>query len=240
MIESVNNERVKYWTKLKDKKYQKETGLFLVEGEHLVEEACNAGLFREAIVLDGVVVDYESVTYVSENIMKKITSLTNIPKIIGVVEMIKPREIRGNVLIIDKVQDPGNMGTIIRSALAFNIDTIIMGEGCVSIYNPKVVRASEGMMFHLNIIEANIKMMVSELKRGGYKIYTTDVTGGNELSNIVFNEKTAIIVGNEGSGVSEEIKPLCDEKIYIKMNDMCESLNVGVATSIILYHLNKK
>lgn len=239
MIESVNNERVKYWTKLNDKKYQVEYGLFLVEGEHLVLEAMHTGLLKEVIILDGYDFDFVNKTYVKPNVMKKISSLTNAPRIIGVVEMLKPRSIAGNVLILDGIQDPGNMGTIIRSSVAFNIDTIILGNGCVSVYNPKVVRASEGMMFHINFIESDIIPIISELKRNDYKIYTTDVIDGTELSNIKFSNHVGIVIGNEGAGVSTDIKNVCDEKIYIKMSDSCESLNAGVATSIILYHLNK-
>lgn len=239
MIESVNNDKVKYWTKLNDKKYQKEEGLFLVEGEHLVEEAHKCGILKEVIALNGNEVDYPSITYVSENVMKKITMLTSVPKIIGVVQFIESREISGNVLLLDAIQDPGNLGTIIRSAVAFNVDTIILGKNTVSVYNPKVIRASEGMLFKLNIIESDIASSIINLKNSGYTIYTTDVLNGSELSTIKFNTKNAIIIGNEGAGVSDDIKELCDEKIYIKMNENCESLNVGVATSIILYHLNK-
>jgi len=238
MIESVNNERVKYWTKLQDKKYQEQENKFIVEGEHLVLEAKNAGKLLEVISLEeqnyGV-----PCTVVSEIVMKKITSLTNIPRVIGIVEMLEAREINGNVLLLDRISDPGNMGTIIRSAVAFGIDTVVIGEGSVSIYNPKVVRATEGLMFHINIIHDNLLETIDELKSKNYTIYTTDVNGGELLEEIKFNDKVAIIMGNEGAGVSEELRNLADHKLYIKMNSLCESLNVGVATSIILYELSK-
>ena len=206
MIESVNNERVKYWTKLNDKKYQIEYGLFLVEGEHLVMEAKKAGLLEEVIILNGFDFDYENKTYVNTNVMKKISTLTNIPRIIGVVRMIEPRDILGNVLLLDGIQNPGNMGTIIRSAVAFDIDTIIIGEDSVSIYNPKVIRATEGMLFHINIVKKDLTIAITELRNNGYKIYTTDVEGGVELSNVNFNKHTGIVIGNEGAGVKKEIK----------------------------------
>lgn len=237
MIESVNNDKVKYWAKLKDRKYQKEEGLFLVEGEHLVEEANKMGLLKEVITLIGNNIDYENATVVSENVMKKLTSLTNIPRIIGVVRCIKKRDINGNVVLLDAVSDPGNLGTIIRSSVAFGIDTVVLGTGCVSIYNPKVVRATEGLMFHLNIVEKPLEEVILELKQHDYKIYATDVVQGNTLKTTKFAPKTAIIMGNEGAGVNSKIKDLSDEFLYIEMSDSCESLNVGVATSIILYEL---
>ncbi len=240
MISSVNNERAKYWARLTEKKYQMEERLFLVEGEHLVEEASKSGHLEEVIVLEGCEYNYENITVVSEPVMKKITSLVSIPKIIGVARMLEPRGIEGNVLLLDGVQDPGNMGTIIRSAVAFGIDTIVLGEGTVSVYNPKVVRATEGLMFHLNIILAKIEDTILSLHEKGYDVYSSKVDGGKVLKEIEFDKKkTAIVVGSEGRGVREEIGRMCDEYLYIPMDESCESLNVGVATSIILYELKR-
>lgn len=238
MIESINNERVKYWTKLNEKKYQDQEGKFLVEGGHLVEEAFKAGYLEEVIVLSGSETTYERATFVSEKVMKKITTLLHFPSIIGVAKKMTPRPIKGNVIILDKIQDPGNLGTIIRSAVAFGIDTIVLGRGTVSLYNPKVVRATEGLLFHINVVEEDIETSIVSLKNNGYKIYTTDVEGGTSLKNIDFpTNNTAIIMGNEGIGVSENIRKFADERIYIEMEERCESLNVGIATSIILYEL---
>lgn len=237
MIESVNNERVKHWTKLNDKKYQREEGLFLVEGEHIVIEAEKAGLLKEVIVLEGNDFEYENRTVVSENVMKKITSLKSPPRIVGVVEILKSREISGSVVLLDAVSDPGNLGTIIRSCVAFGVDTLVLGTGCVSLYNPKVVRASEGLLFHVNIVERPLEEAIPTLQERGYKIYATDVRRGTTLKNTTFSSRTAVVMGNEGAGVREEIKAICDEYLYIEMSSQCESLNVGVATSIILYEL---
>lgn len=240
MIESINNDKVKMWTKLNEKKYQQETGLFLVEGEHLVDEAKKCGRLKEIIALEGIDVAFDNITYVSEVVMKKISSLSSAPKIIGIVEMLSSREIRGNVLLLDGVQDPGNVGTIIRSALAFGIDTIVLGKGTVSVYNPKVVRATEGLLFHINIVTEELTTCIEKLHQMNYKVYSTKVDGGTLLNNIDFDERTAIVVGSEGSGVSSEVSELCDEYLYIPMSEQCESLNVGVATSIVLYELSKQ
>ncbi len=239
MIESVNNDRVKYWCKLNDKKHQDIEGKFLVEGEHLVLEAQKKGLLLETIALNEYTSVFPNSTTVSENVMKKITTLTTIPKIIGVVKKIKGVSPFGRVLILDGIQNPGNMGTILRSAVAFNIDTVILLPGCVSIYNSKVIRASEGMIFNLNIIEMMPSDAFETLKRDNYKLLATSVESGNDIRNVKLEKNSAIIIGNEGSGISDEVKKCADEFIHIKMNDMCESLNVGVATSIILYELNR-
>ena len=239
MIESVKNDKVKFWAKLGEKKYREETGKFLVEGEHLVEEAKKAGLLEEVIVMDENRFDYENTTIVSEAVMKKITTLANVPRIIGVAKKPEPRGISGNVLLLDGIQDPGNMGTIIRSAAAFGIDTIVAGEGTVSVYNSKVVRATEGLLFHVNVISADLTLLIPELKKEGYIVYSSKVDGGQKLSDTSFAKRVAIVVGSEGSGVRDEVSDMCDEFLYIPMSDKCESLNVGVATSIILYELNR-
>ena len=141
--------------------------------------------------------------------------------------------------MLDNIQDPGNLGTIIRSSVAFNIDTLVLGSGCVDLYNPKVIRATQGLLFHQNIIERNLEELITELKKENYVILGTDVTNGKELKTLPKYDKYALIMGNEGHGIDPRINSLCDESIYIEMNNNCESLNVAVACSIILYQLNK-
>ncbi len=238
IIESVDNKKIKSLKKLHQKKYRDEMQMFLIEGIHLVSEAYKTGNLLEIILLDGETIDFDvDITYVSKNVMKSLSELETPYNIIGVCKYPKEKEIGNKVLMLDGVQDPGNLGTIIRSCLAFNIDTIILSETTVDLYNSKVLRGCQGMNFHINIIRGNLKDYIFKLKTDKYKIYTTDVNNGNELKNIKTTDKYVIIMGNEGNGVSKEISDLSDEKIYIKMNDKCESLNVAVATSIILYEL---
>ena len=149
------------------------------------------------------------------------------------------QKLGNKILLLDEIQDPGNLGTIIRSAVAFNVDTIVLGNNTVELYNTKVIRAMQGMLFHINIISRNLLEFIPELSNLNYKILGTRVTHGKNVKDIEKNEKFAIIMGNEGNGMSEEVAELCDEFIYIDMNEACESLNVGVATSIILYELDK-
>ena len=235
IITSIDNKKIKELCKLYDKKYRKDSDLFIVEGEHLVTEANKHGLLEEVYSLNPV--DYDNVTLVSEAVMKKITSLTSIPSMIGVCKKVKEKELGDRILILDNIQDPGNLGTIIRSAVAFSIDTIVLSCDTVDLYNPKVIRATQGMIFTSNIIVRDLIPFVKTLN--DYKKYTTNVVCGTELKSVEKNNKYAIIMGNEGQGVKEDLAKLCDEAIYINMSPLCESLNVAIATSIILYEFSK-
>lgn len=234
MIESVNNEKIKLYSKLNTKKYRDELGLFIVEGEHLVNEAIKKGIVKEAFSIDGSVG-----TKVSDNVMAKLSNLSSIPNQLAVCLKRESDEIKGNILILDDIQDPGNLGTIIRSSVAFGIDTIVASLNTVDVYNTKVLRSSEGMFFNINYLKKDLVPFIDKIK-DDYKIYTTNVENGRVLSEINIDKPYAIIMGNEGSGVKSEISSLADESIYIPMDSDCESLNVGVATSIILYEFYKK
>lgn len=237
---SVQNNKIKELGKLNTKKYRDKTGLFLVEGEHLIVEAYNSGYLKEVLLLEGNSISLDvKVNYVSEIVMKFLSSLDTPTNMIGVCHK-KENEIKGDkLLVLDDVQDPGNLGTIIRSSVAFNIDTIILSEKCVDIYSPKVLRASQGMVFHINFVICSLAETLMMLKNDEYQVLGTRVTSGNDLKSLEKKKKFAIIMGNEGNGVRQTLLDLCDEYIYIKMNQNCESLNVAVATSIILYELDK-
>lgn len=238
MIESIKNDRIKEYTKLNDKKYRQEQKLFIAPGKHLVEEALKHNLVKEILLLDGEENIYNrEVTYVTDDILKKVSNLTNSPKVLAICHIKEKDNIEGNCIILDDIKDPGNLGTIIRSAVAFNYQTIILSQNSVDIYNPKVIRATEGMLFNINIIIDNLSNSISYLKGKGYTIYGTDVTNGQKP--IKTNNKHALIIGSEANGMSNEMKNLCDKNLYIKMNSYCESLNAGVSASILMYNLNE-
>ena len=235
---STDNKNIKNLKKLNIKKYRDQNDCFLIEGEHLVLEAYKKGLLKTLIVREQSQFKLDIDTmYVSETVLKYLSELET-PTVIGVCKKIMEHEIGNKVLVLDDIQDPGNLGTIIRSAVAFNIDTIVLSNDTVDLYNPKVVRASQGMLFHVNIIKKDLLSFIEEIKKKDYKIYATYVNGGKNLKTVEINKKFAIIMGNEGAGVSKDLLALADEYLYIEMNPLCESLNVGVATSIILYELN--
>lgn len=241
VYESIDNKRIKEFKKLTLKKYRDKTGLFIVEGEHLVLEAYKKGVLKHLILEENFILPLDVDTlYVTNNVLSYLSSLDTPSKVIGIVEKIGNKNTLGNkILMLDGIQDPGNLGTIIRSAKAFNVDTIVLGDGCVDLYNSKVIRASQGLLFHINIIEANLVELINDLKMKNYTIIGTDVTLGKSLKGIDKFEKLCIIMGNEGNGMSKSISELTDFNIYIDISKECESLNVGVAASIILYELDK-
>lgn len=239
MINSINNDKIKKYSKLLQKKYRDETNLYIVSTDHLVREAIKRNIVVDIFLLDGRENKYGNVTYVTEQVMRKLTNLKTLPSVVAIVKKEKSNEIKGNVIMLDGLQDPGNVGTIIRSAVAFNINTIIVGDNTVDIYNEKVLRASEGMIYNINIIKRNLVDSIMDLKLDGYTVIGTKVDNGKNIKDISAN-KYAFIVGNEGNGINSEILDLCDEYVYINMSESCESLNVGIASSIIMYEINNK
>ena len=242
IITSLDNDNVKKWKKLCKKKYRDEFGIYLVEGEHLVEEAYKSGVLDKVIVLDGEDYSYDNIIYVSYEVMKAISSLDTPNRIMGVCKKKESSELLGKkYLLLDGVQDPGNLGTIVRSAVAFNIDTIVLSNDTVDLYNPKVLRSTQGMIFHTNIIECDLVDVINKLHDKNITVYGTDVNNGIDARELSSLDKTsfALVMGNEGNGVRKEVKELCDKNLYINMNENVESLNVGVATSILLYELGR-
>ena len=239
VIESIDNKKIKNIRKLNKKKYRDESNNFIVEGIHLVNEAYKTGCLKEVFILNNN--DYNldiKKTYITLEVMKSLSSLETPCDIIGICECKTSKELGKRILILDDIQDPGNLGTIIRSCVAFNVDTILLSNNSVDLYNSKVIRGAQGMNFYINIIRCDLVKMIKILKDNNFKIFGTSVKSGNDLKSIKNIEKYAIIMGNEGAGVNRNILSLCDENIYIKMNEKCESLNVAVATSIILYELS--
>ncbi len=237
-ITSTSNEKVLAWAKLKMKKYRDIENTFLVEGDNLVQEALKKGIVKEIIATYETNFNVPSYV-VNEKIMTKLSMMVNPPSIMAVCNYILPDNIEGRVLLLDKLQDPGNLGTIIRSAVAFNFKTIIISDDSVDMYNEKVIRASEGMIFHINLIKSDLESMISLLKNKGYKIIGTDVRSGQSIKNYKAMQY-AFVIGNEGNGLAIETKELCDGFVYIPINKTVESLNAAVAASIIMYEANNE
>ena len=247
LITSLENERIKNYIKLKSKKYRDLTNTFIVEGEHLVLEAYRAGLLEEIILEQSSVfpidLPNERKVYVPQNILDKISDVENPPYVMGLCRKKEESDNLGSrILMLDGVQDPGNLGTILRSSKAFNVDTVVLSLDTVDLYNPKVIRATQGMLFHMNVVRRDLVDEINKLKSEEIPIYVTRVEYGEDIRYLKAKDKRkfALVMGNEGKGVREEIKDLADKYIYIEMNDMVESLNVGVATSILLYELQDK
>ena len=169
--------------------------------------------------------------------MKKLSFQDSLPSIMGVCKIKDSKLIGSKYLLLDDIQDPGNLGTIIRSSLAFGVDTIVLSKDSVDLYNDKVIRSTQGMIFHINIIRCDLEEVINKIK-GNIKIIGTSLGDSTPLRSIDKLERYALIVGNEGNGVKKEILDLCDDIVRIEMNKDVESLNVGVATSIILYEMS--
>ena len=237
IITSLNNPTIKEISKLKNKKYRDLTNTYLVEGEHLVEEAYKNNILTKIILLEDTICNYDiEKIYITKEVMKKLTELDTPNKIIGIVKKNTPLPIGNKILILDNIQDPGNLGTIIRSSVAFNFDTILLSKDCVDTYNSKVLRATQGMILKVNIIRCDLCEVLSKLDN--YKIYGTSVVNGKNIKDVKEKNNIVVVMGNEGTGVTNEVQELCNDFIYIPMNKNCESLNVAVASSIIMHELN--
>lgn len=240
-ITSINNEYIKEISKLNEKKYRDKSNKYLIEGLHLVTEALKCDIIDTIIIREDF--SYETDIkhiIVSNEVMKKLSDNPSIPKIMAIVYK-KESTISGNkILLLDRLQDPGNLGTIIRSAVAFNFDTIILSNDTVDLYNSKVLRSTQGMLFNINILRQDLTSVINELKNNNYTIYGTKVDNGNDVKKINNTNKFALIIGNEGTGISDNILKQCDKYLYIKMNNNCESLNAGVAASILMYEMGNK
>lgn len=240
LITSTDNKKVKDLVKLKQKKYRDLENKFIIETENLIKEAYIEERLEEVYILENEELSFKidcPVYYVTESVMNKIKNV-NTSKYIGVCSKKESNEYIGKrFLMLDKVSDPGNLGTIIRSAVAFNIDTLILSEDSCDVYNDKTIRATEGALFRLNIIREPLEEAINNLKQLSINIYGTDVVKGDSIDT-VNRENFCIIIGNEGSGISEKVKNKIDKYVHLNTNNV-ESLNVAVATSIILYELNK-
>jgi len=242
VITSVNNEHIKEINKLKEKKYRDLTNSFIVEGEHLVLEAYKNKSIKELVILDGnnFNLDNVDITYVNDSVMKKLSNMDSYPNVLAVCNKTINNSISNKILILEDIQDPGNLGTIIRSAAAFGIDTIVVSPKTVDFYNHKVIRSTQGMIFNVNVIVRNLEEYIPLLKNDGYVIYGTKVDGGVDIKKVSIPSKSAFVIGNEGQGISTTISNLCDNYLYIKMDNKVESLNAGVAASIIMYEVFSK
>lgn len=236
MITSASNNTIKALIKLKQKKYRDETGYYLVEGEHLVEEAMKAKQVECLISTKDITSDLPIIV-VSNEVMSKL-SFTKSPQSIMAKCKIKKEKklIDGKrYLILDDLQNPGNIGTLIRTALAFSIDQVILSNNCVDLYNDKLLRSMQGANFHISCIYDDLKTVISTLKKNNVKIIGSALENGQDIKQIKISEKMAFIVGNEGNGMNKDILEECDYVGYIPINTI-ESLNVAIAGSIMMYH----
>ncbi|TCT25039.1 TrmH family RNA methyltransferase [Melghiribacillus thermohalophilus] len=244
MIQSIQNGKVKKWNKLKKKKWREKTQTFLVEGPHLIEEANKSSWpIKELILTEDFRLGFDPgelpVFRVSDEIMSYLSDTETSQGILAVCEMkeIPFRSSFKRVLMLDRVQDPGNAGTIVRTADAMGFDAVIFGKGTVDVYNEKTIRATQGSLFHLPVYRGDLPEWSEQLKKLGFSIWATAIEEGKPFQSLQVPDALGIVFGNEGEGVQEKILTIADERVYIPMKGKAESLNVSIAGGILMYYL---
>ncbi|HHX33670.1 MAG TPA: RNA methyltransferase [Gammaproteobacteria bacterium] len=245
MITSTQNSQVKDWIKLHNKKYRVRTQSFLIEGYHLVEDALKSGWDIETLIVqDGIqlpdwLIEHPYTT-VEKQVFAAITQTEAPQGVAAVVKMKNATKTAGEyVLLIDQVQDPGNLGTMIRTADAAGFSQVVLGKGTVDLYNDKVIRASQGSIFHIPIIEADLLDVIPALQNQAYTVLASALENSVAYDSVENLDKVALIMGNEGSGIAPEILQLADKRIKIPIYGQAESLNVSIAAGILMYQLRK-
>ncbi|OIU70790.1 TrmH family RNA methyltransferase [Rossellomorea aquimaris] len=245
VIQSSKNPVVKQWKKLLTKKGRDQTLSYIIEGFHLVEEALKQhDTVLELIFIEGVELpnrwnlDGIEMIQVSEEAGKVLADTETTQGVFAVCRQKETASIDGSktFLILDGLQDPGNIGTIIRTAEASGIDAVILGKGTVDLYNPKVLRSAQGSHFHLPVIKGDLSDIIRDLKEKGIPVYGTALENGEEYTSITPEESYALIVGNEGNGMNPETLMQTDLNLYIPIYGKSESLNVAIAAGILLYY----
>lgn len=251
---------IKYYASLKQKKYRRENNQFLIEGFHLVEECLSSSFILEYIILrsgtdlsahpgilDKISRNKTKVEPVSESAFNKLAETENSQGIIGVVSIPKSKTVKGNdktIIALDRISDPGNLGTILRTAYWFNIQSVLLSVDSADVYNSKTTRSSQGGVFHTNAAEDVVLLKkLNELKKNGYNIYLLTPSARknlNEAAQQIKNEKSVIVFGSEAHGISDELMNAGFEEIKIEGYSECESLNVAIACGIVLYEITKK
>ncbi len=255
IISSKDNEIVKSIRKLKEKKYRDIENSYVIEGIKLIKEAIEEKAVIKQIVVCEEFSDEEvdkdtmfelarhNLVYVTKSVFNIITDVKTPQGIIAVVEKKQNEDANYKediIIALDDIQDPGNLGTILRTIDSANLKQIIVSKNTVDVYNPKVVRSTMGAIFRINVVEAdNLKEELENAKANGYKVMVTTLDAKKNIYNADYN-KTVIIIGNEAKGVSKEIKDIADEKVIIPMLGKTESLNASVAASIMIYEFVRR
>ena len=253
-ITSTSNQQVKDWKKLLTRREREKKHRYLIEGYHLVEEALqySADKVENIMVREDVLeeqdfialnVDPNVLIVLSEDVAKEISDTETSQGIYAEMIIEKqtfPREITGPFLLVDAVQDPGNVGTMIRTADAAGFQGVFLGKGTVDLYNSKTIRAAQGSHFHLEIYEGTLEEFMIEFKSNGYPILATALNmEAISYKELNYNTPFALTVGNEGAGIRPELLGFIDQNVYIPMKGQAESLNVAIAASILMFHLNE-
>jgi len=237
MITSPSNEKIIELSKLHLKKVRDVQKLALVDGEHLIEEAYHANVLTHIYGLHENP-PYRDIPYtqVSESVMRKLCATTSLSPLLGVVKIIEAQPLLDTILVLDGVQDPGNIGTLLRSALAFDFKSIILLPGCADPYGSKAMAASQGALFKCHIHPMSVQQFQDLVFHASYDVIVSQVTQASSIQDLKIKPQTMLVLGSEGAGVSEPIKALATQFVCINTNHV-ESLNVAMAGSILMHAL---
>ena len=245
-ITSAQNEYIKKIAKLKDKKHREESGLFIAEGEHLVEMALASDFVIETLIMSDDYYEKNNdkflcdIIVVHKELLLKISDAKTPQGVVAVLRMpeIKNDDLCGKFIYCDNLQDPGNVGTIIRTADAFSFSGVILSCDSADVFSPKVIRSSQGSLFNIKIMIGKNISYLKDAKEKGFFITSTALYGECvDVCNMKKCDNQIFVIGNEGSGVSRGILEISDEIVYIPMTGKAESLNAGVAASILMYEV---
>lgn len=252
VIRSVQNDNVKYYEKLKDKTFRKQEQKFIVEGKHLVEEALKTNLVEIVMSTDETFlksIDDKVETFlVNDAIIKKLSGTKNPQNVLAIAKMFTNdlrvlrnvvKEKKSALVMFDDINDPGNLGTLIRTAAALGYDGVILSKNSVDIYNDKTVRASQGSIFKTRIVYGDLLEIITYLKEKGYRLIGTSLKKADKLENAIVGNKYVLCLGNEARGISDAVLEKMDRNVKLTMYNDVESLNVMIAGSIIMYELKK-
>lgn len=247
IITSKDNEIIKNIKKLHDKKYRIDS--YIVEGIKMVKEAISENQLIELIAIrEDFEINFDTknikIITVSSKVFNDISDVKTPQGILAVIKKKPNKQIETNtdyILALDSLQDPGNMGTIIRTADSANINQIIINKTTVDPYSSKVIRSTMGAIYRMNIIEVeNLESTLKELQDKSFKVITTDLKAEKSIYDINYN-RTIVVIGNEANGVSQEVLEIADERVIIPMLGKTESLNASIAASIMIYeHVRQK
>lgn len=258
-ISSKDNERVKYTKSLLKSKNRQKESRYIIEGYRILTLAMECDAEVDYVFINETFEDKEDhknlldilkdksikVFKTTNKIFKELVDTENTQGILGVIKF-KERKIEHNiknedkfVLILDRIQDPGNMGTIIRTADAAGVDAIIALKGCVDIYNPKVIRSTMGSIFDMNIIHCTQEECLKELKSKDFKIVSSYLNTDNYYHKTEYGNNVALVIGNEANGVNDDLINESDILVKIPIYGNAESLNAAISSAILMYEIKK-
>lgn len=251
IITSTQNQRVKQWKKLQTKKGRQQSQSYLLDGWHLVQEALQSqvqitaliGTKAELALHNDIVARVNQVYQVTGGIMQEITATVTPQGIAAIVTLpylrLKSIPETGKWLLLDRVQDPGNLGTMVRTADAAGFNGVIAGKGTVDFFSPKVMRSMQGSQFHIRLATAELSDLIPAMQANGMPVYGTELNPqAISYRELPQSDQVAFVMGNEGQGMADNLLQLTTKNVYIPMPGQAESLNVAVSAGILMFSVN--